>query len=229
MELKGMGNWNTSSVTNMHHLFNTSVTKNDTDPKLCFNFNIDGWNFSSVTDAGAMFGSQGHTFHSGQWADNPSTVNSYFFLTYPNIKKKNWSSLVKAHSLFANFRKDATHMETANFPSLVEANYMFLNNYQLTVNLNKWDTPNLNKVYRIFENCYKVEGNFSGWCQNIEYSNDARKWQKNLFLGGPMASEVSYQNSICPGDPPTDEYIHQFLPKTKSCAKTDITSPGEII
>ena len=130
-----IGDWNTSSVTNMIGVFNAS---------LAFNQDISSWDTSSVTDMSATFlGAMVFNQDIGSW---------------------NTSNVTRMASMFSGaiaFNQDIGNWNTS---SVTGMNYMFQIADAFNQNIGSWDTSSVTDMSNMFSQATAFNQDLTGWC-----------------------------------------------------------------
>jgi len=132
-----IGNWDTSSVTDMTSMFTNSV----------FNQDIGNWDTSSVTDMTSMFTNSVFNQDIGNWDTSSVTdmSNMFYRNSVFNQDIGNWdTSNVKSmsHMFYYNsaFNQDIGNWDTSSVTDMI---FMFRDNSAFNQDIGNWDTSNV--------------------------------------------------------------------------------------
>lgn len=142
-DFSGIEEWDTSSVTNMSHMFENCDT---------FNQPIGEWNTSSVTDMSYMF-YRCTSFNQpiGGWDTSSVTDMSYMFAAYDG-----WGS---THST-CKFNQPIGEWDTS---SVTNMSHMFNNCTSFNQPIGEWDTSNVKDMSYMFNNCESFNQPIGEW------------------------------------------------------------------
>nr|MDA3814954.1 BspA family leucine-rich repeat surface protein [Patescibacteria group bacterium] len=179
-----MGNWDTSSVTNMGDLFargsfNQDIgnwdTSNVTNMSAMFLYNdsfnqdIGNWNTSNVTSMSRMFG-QADAFNQyiGNW--DTSSVTDMFYMFYgantafnQDIGNWNTSNVTDMQGMFYgvyDFNQDIGNWDTSN---VTKMNIMFNAAHNFNQDIGNWDTSSVTDMGRMFSYAYSFNQYIGNW------------------------------------------------------------------
>ncbi len=142
--IEGCENWNTSSVTSMKAMFETTHNLKDVD--------VSTWDTSNVTDMSYMFRSHGlEVVDVSNW--DVSNV-LYFNSMFSAMSSNTGSMSIKALDL-----------SKWNPKSAVKMNNMFHGCSQITeLDVSGWDMPNMTTTSHMFSDCFNLLSvDFTGW------------------------------------------------------------------
>jgi predicted ribosomally synthesized peptide with SipW-like signal peptide len=185
-EVKGVNDWDISSVTNLHATFydcdglvNLDLSGWDTGNVTLMDYtfansdnlatvNGTGWDLSRVENATSLFmncGKLQSVAGSGNWNLGNCTELKWMFqnnasLTYVDATDWNLSSLTRADGMFLSCGVLETVEGTENWKTgNIESMYaMFYYNYKLKdLDVSTWDTGKVTDMYYMFGRCYELE------------------------------------------------------------------------
>ena len=189
-----IGNWDTSSVLNMHEMFhtasnfdqdisswNTSHVTNMAgmfNHASSFNQNIGGWNVGSVTTMSHMF-DHASSFNQdiGSWNTSSVADMSWMFtyaINFDNDSQPlNWntSAVTNMAGMFYNayiFHRDITGFDTAN---VADMSWMLAGAYLFDQDLSSWNVENLNDATNMFRDIELSTANYDALLQGWDAEN----------------------------------------------------------
>jgi surface protein len=154
-----INSWNTSAVTNMSSLFNSTNV---------FNQNIGNWNTSSVTNMSSMFyAAAAFNQNIGNWnttsVTNMSSMFSAAVAFNQNIGNWNTSTVSTMASMFSSaaaFNQDIGAWNTAVVSSMVS---MFQSATSFNQDIGAWNTSSVNNMASMFTTAYSFNQDIGSW------------------------------------------------------------------
>lgn len=170
-----IGDWDTSSVTNMSRMFSGQMR----GPNTSFNQNIGNWDTSNVTDMSSMF------FHAEEF----------------NQDIGNWdtSSVTDMGGMFYlanNFNQDIGDWNTSNVTTMRN---MFYSAGNFNQDIGSWDTSNVTDMRSMFFSAENFNQDISDWnVENVEVfqGNVAHYDMLAGFFDGANLSTENYDNLL---------------------------------
>ena len=160
-----IGNWDTSSVTNMESMFNGAAV---------FNQDIGGWDTSSVTDMRSMF-HDAYEFNqnlNGWNTSNVTDMSSLFrraILFDQPIGDWDMSSVTTIERMFYDGYAFNQPLNSWNTSNITNMNNVFTNTLNFNQSLSSWDTSNVTTMDEMFDNAVAFNQDISDWCvSNIQ-------------------------------------------------------------
>lgn len=188
-----IGDWDTSTITNMESMFDSNVVFNqdiggwDTSNvttmasmfknAVIFNQDIGGWDTSEVTSLEAMF--RDATFFNqdvSDWNTSNVTNMSSMFKNAPsfnqnlntNLTNMSWdtSNVTNMSSLFMeadSFNQNISDWDTSN---VTDMSLMFRSAFAFNQDISNWSTSNVSNMLGMFTQAVNFDQNLSNW--NVE-------------------------------------------------------------
>lgn len=179
-----INNWNTSTVTNMSHLFDAAISFNQPignwntssvtdmsnmfEQAFSFNQNIGNWNTANVTDMGFMFtGAYLFNQHIGNWNTGNVTnmIGMFEADTVFNQPIGNWNTanVTNMGGMFTNayaFNQPIGNWNTGNVNSM---NSMFYGARSFNQHIGNWNTSNVLDLWRMFQDATAFNQPIGSW------------------------------------------------------------------
>ena len=155
-----IGNWDTSSVTQMNSMFNGASA---------FNQNIGNWDTSSVTQMNSMFsGASAFNQAIGNWNTSSVTeMNSMFNgASAFNQAIGSWdtSSVIGMNFMFSGASAFNQAIGSWDTSSVISMNFMFDNASAFNQDIGNWDTSSVTDMGSMFNGAAAFNRDLSGWC-----------------------------------------------------------------
>ena len=163
--LKDIGVWDVSGVTNMFHLFEECNY---------FNEDISGWNVSNVINMAHMFENctKFNQDLSGWNVSKVTNMENMFrncenfnkpLNTNPELNSWNVSNVENMSRMFENCTKFNQDLNGWNVSNVKNMNGMFNNCTQFNSPLNLWNVSNVIDMVSMFDDCTTFNQNISNW------------------------------------------------------------------
>jgi surface protein len=148
-------NWDTSRVTNMSYLFQSTG----------FNGDISYWDTSAVTDLTGMFQLAGFDGDINSWDTSHVTrMDAMFNSSTFNGDISSWdtSRVQNMNGMFASavFTGDISRWNTS---AVTDMSMMFMDSPSFNTDIGHWDTSNVELMMMMFRNAGSFNQDLSGW------------------------------------------------------------------
>jgi len=158
-QVRGMNNWNVSSVTNMKLMFFGATA---------FNQNIGSWNVSNVVDMDSMMrNTSAFNQNIGAWnTGNVSFMQGMFqsaIAFNQNIGAWNTQNLTNAQSMFQGATAFNQNISSWQTGSVTNMKLMFFSATAFNQNIGAWNTQNLTNAQSMFQGATAFNQNISSW------------------------------------------------------------------
>ncbi|MEX0996037.1 MAG: BspA family leucine-rich repeat surface protein [Flavobacteriaceae bacterium] len=154
-----INSWNTTSITNMSHLFNWAIA---------FNQDIGNWNTANVTNMFSMF-NNASSFNQdiGNW-DTGSVINMHSVFSQASsfnqdISNWNTTSVTNMGSMFAAaivFNQDIGNWNTT---TVTQMNSMFSSSESFNQDIGNWNTEAVTDMSNMFSNASSFNHYIGSW------------------------------------------------------------------
>ena len=183
-QVRGMNNWNVSSVTNMKLMFfgatafNQNIGAWNTGNVVnmegmmrnatAFNQNIGSWNVSNVVDMDSMMrNTSAFNQNIGAWnTGNVSFMQGMFqsaIAFNQNIGSWNVSNVINMQSMFDSATAFNQNIGAWNVSNVVNMQGMFQSAIAFNQNIGAWNTQNLTNAQSMFQGATAFNQNISSW------------------------------------------------------------------
>ena len=170
-----ISSWDTSIVTNMNSMFESSG--------LGVNHEMNLWDVSKVVDMSSMF--------------SGSNFNGYIYAW-------DTSSVTDMNEMFLSVTEFNQSIANWNTSSVTDMSLMFQSAYAFNQNLSSWDTSNVTNMYSMFQSAIAFNQNLSSWdTSNVTnmtgmfYSAQSFNGELDGWSFGPEANLTSmFQSAI---------------------------------
>ena len=154
-----ISSWDTSIVTNMNSMFESSF--------LGVNHEMNLWDVSKVVDMSSMFSLSNFNGYIYAWDTSSVTDMNEMFLSVTEFNQSiaNWntSSVTDMSLMFYNaqsFNQNLSSWDTSNVTNMYS---MFQSATAFNQNLSSWDTSNVTNMYSMFQSAYAFNSELDGW------------------------------------------------------------------
>ena len=154
-----ISSWDTSIVTNMNSMFESSF--------LGVNHEMNLWDVSKVVDMSSMFSGSNFNGYIYAWDTSSVTDMNEMFLSVTEFNQSiaNWntSSVTDMSLMFQSayaFNQNLSSWDTSN---VTDMSYMFYNATAFNQNLSYWDTSNVTDMTQMFQSATAFNGELDGW------------------------------------------------------------------
>ena len=190
-----ISSWDTSIVTNMNSMFESSF--------LGVNHEMNLWDVSKVVDMSSMFSGSNFNGYIYAWDTSSVTDMNEMFLSVTEFNQSiaNWntSSVTDMSLMFQSayaFNQNLSSWDTSN---VTDMSYMFYNATAFNQNLSYWDTSNVTDMTQMFQSATAFNGELDGWSFGPEANltsmfQDATAFNQNLSSWD--TSNVTNMNSM---------------------------------
>jgi surface protein len=154
-----IGNWDTTSVTNMNNMFNWASA---------FNQNIGNWNTSSVTNMASMF-SKATAFNQniGNWNTGAVTDMNYMFFEAAAFNQPigSWNTglVTNMDGMFQKADVFNQNLDGWNTASVINMRSMFNGATAFNQSISGWDTGAVTDMSNMFNGAVVFNQNIANW------------------------------------------------------------------
>ena len=161
-----IGEWDTSQVTDMSHLFDTGMPLDNNGENIR---DINNWDVSNVTNMSNMFYRSEFNKPLDRWnVSNVEDMSRMFYRSKFNQPLNSW-----------------------NVSNVVDMNHMFTHNDKFNQPLNKWDLSSVGDMNHMFYGATAFNQDLRGWLNTLykEYPNYDPKYhdKRNTNMEGMLA------------------------------------------
>lgn len=157
---KDIGDWDVSNVVNMSSMF--AVNR-------AFNQNLNSWDVSNVRDMSSLF--YGAIVFNGQisnWDVSNVTIMSSMFYSAEKFNQdiSNWNveNVIRMNSMFKNATIFESDISKWNVSKVEKMSSMFMNTNNFDSDLSLWDVQMVNDMDYMFYGAKRFYHNLSNWC-----------------------------------------------------------------